>query len=66
MIHITAEDIKKIQEEINNNPYFCNDVYFCSELLEEEIRHEMLDIISNDAKFQEFIKPIMNKRILGE
>lgn len=60
MEHITEETIKKIQESINNGQYFCNEIF------EEEVINEMLDIIRNDKKFQEFSKQTMNKIILGE
>lgn len=58
MKHITEETIKKIQESINNESYFCNEIF------EEEVINEILDIIRNDEKFQEFSKQTMNKIIL--
>ena len=60
MEHITEESIKKIQESINNESYFCNEIF------EEKVINEMLDILRNDEKFQEFSKQTMNKIILGE
>lgn len=54
------EIIKKIKERIDNESYFY------SENFEEKVINEMLDIIRNDEKFQEFSKQIMNKIILGE
>lgn len=60
MEHITEETIKKIQESINNGQYFCNEIF------EEKVINEMLDIVRNDKKFQEFSKQTMNKIILGE
>lgn len=60
MEYITEESIKKIQESINNESYFCNEIF------EEKVINEMLDIVHNDKKFQEFSKQTMNKIILGE
>ena len=60
MEYITEEIIKKIKESINNESYFCNEIF------EEKVINEMLDIIRNDKKFQEFSKQTMNKIILGE
>lgn len=60
MEHITEETIKKIQESINIKPSICNEIF------EEEVINEMLDIIHNDEKFQEFSKQTMKKIILGE
>lgn len=60
MEYITEETIKKIQESINNESYFCNEIF------EEKVINEMLDIIRNDKKFQEFSKQTMTKIILGE
>jgi hypothetical protein len=60
MEHITEENIKKIRESINNDSYFCN------EFFEEKVINEILDILRNDKKFQEFSKQTMNKIILGE
>jgi hypothetical protein len=60
MEYITEETVKKIQETIKNKPYVCNGN------LENEIVKEMLDILHDDTKFQEFQKQIMNKIILGE
>lgn len=60
MEYITEEIIKKIKERIDNESYFCNEIF------EEQVIHEMLDIIRNDKKFQEFSKQTMNKIILGE
>lgn len=60
MEHITEKTIKKIQESINNDPYFCNEIF------EEKVINEMLDIVHNNKKFQEFSKQTMNKIILGE
>ena len=44
------EIIKKIKERIDNESYLC------SEDFEEKVINEMLDIIRNDEKFQEFSK----------
>ena len=60
MEHITEETIKKNQESINNESYFC------SEIFEEKVINEMLDIIRDDEKFQEFSKQTIKKIILGE
>ena len=60
MEYITEETIKKIKEKINNESYSC------SENFEEKVLNEILGIIRNDEKFQEFSKHIMNKIILGE
>ena len=60
MEYITEEIIKKIKERIDNESYFCNEIF------EEKVINEMLDIIRNDKKFQEFSKQTMNKIILGE
>lgn len=57
---IMEEIIKKIKERIDNKSYFS------SENFEEKVINEMLDIVRNDKKFQEFSKQIMNKIILGE
>lgn len=54
------EIIKKIKERIDNKSYLS------SENFEEKVINEMLDIVRNDKKFQEFSKQIMNKIILGE
>ena len=46
MEYITEETIKKIQETIKKKQESINnETYFCSEILEEEIINEMLDII---------------------
>ena len=60
MEYITEETIKKIKEKINNESYFCNENF------EEKVINEILDVIRNDKKFQEFSKQTMNKIILGE
>jgi hypothetical protein len=60
MEHITEETIKKIQENINIEPLFYNEIF------EEKVINEILDIVHNDKKFQEFSKQTMNKIILGE
>lgn len=60
MEYITEETRKKIQETINNKSYFCNEIF------EEKVINEMLDILRNDKKFQEFSKQTMKKIILGE
>ena len=60
MEYITEEIIKKIKESINNESYFCNEIF------EEKVINEILDVIRNDKKFQEFSKQTMNKIILGE
>lgn len=67
MEYITEETIKKIQETIKKEQESTNnEIYFCSEIFEEKVMNEMLDIIRNDEKFQEFSKQIMKKIILGE
>lgn len=60
MEHITEESIKKIQERINNESYFCDENF------EEKVINDMVDILSNDKKFQEFSNQAMKKIILGE
>ena len=60
MEYIMEETINKIQESINNESYFCNENF------EEKVINEILDVIRNDKKFQEFSKQTMNKIILGE
>ena len=60
MEYITEKTVNKIQEIIKNKPYICNDS------LENEVVKEMLDILHDDTKFQEFQKQIMDKIILGE
>lgn len=60
MEYITEETIKKIQESINNESYFFNEIF------EEKVINEMLDILRDDKNFQEFSKQTMNKIILGE
>ena len=60
MEHITEETIKKIQERINIEPLFYNEIF------EEKVINEILDIIHNDEKFQEFSKQTMKKIILGD
>ena len=60
MEHITEKSIKKIQERLNNESYFC-DANF-----EEKVINDMVDILSNDKKFQEFSNQTMKKIILGE
>ena len=57
--YITEETIKKIRESINNESYLSNEIF------EEKVINEMLDIIRNDKKFQDFSKQTMNKIILG-
>ena len=52
---ITEENIKKIQETINNKKYFCSYEF------EEQVEKEMLDIVTNDGKYQEFLKQMMQK-----
>jgi hypothetical protein len=67
MEHITEETIKKIQETIKKNQESINnESYFCSEIFEEKVINEMLDIIRDDEKFQEFSKQTIKKIILGE
>lgn len=58
MKYITEETVNKLRETIKNKPYICNDS------LENEVIKEMLDILHNDTKFQEFQKQIMDKIIL--
>lgn len=60
MEHITEESIKKIQERINNESYFCDENF------EEKVINDMVDILNNDKKFQEFSNQTMKKIILGE
>ena len=60
MEYITEETLNRLQETIKNKPYICNDS------LENEVVKEMLDILHDDTKFQEFQKQIMDKIILGE
>ena len=58
MEHITEETINKIQKRINIEPLFYNEIF------EEKVINEILDIIRNDKKFQEFSKQTMKKIIL--
>ena len=58
--YITEESIKKIQESINNESYYCNDA------MEKQIVDEIVNILRDDEKFQEFSKQMMQKIILGE
>lgn len=53
-------NIIALQENINNKQYFCSDEF------EAQVVKEMIDIVRNDEKFQEFSKEMMNKIILGE
>ena len=56
----TEESIKKIQESINNKSYYCNDA------MEKQIVDEIVNILRDNEKFQEFSKQMMQKIILGE
>ena len=58
--YITEESIKKIQESINNG------LDFYSDGMKEQVVNEILDILHNDEKFQEFSEQMMKKIILGE
>ena len=58
--YITEESIKKIQENINNG------LDFYSDSMKEQVVNEILDILRNDEKFQEFSEQMMKKIILGE
>lgn len=60
MEHITEESIKKIQKRINNESYFCDKNF------EEKVINDMVNILNNDKKFQEFSNQTMKKIILGE
>ena len=40
--------------------------YICNKGFEEKVINEMLDILRNDEKFQEFSKQTMKKIIIGE
>jgi hypothetical protein len=42
------------------------DINKIQEVFEEKVINEILDILRNDEKFQEFSKQTMNKIILGE
>lgn len=57
---IEEETIKKIEEIVSNKPVYCDEIF------EEKVTNEMLDILRNDKKFQEFSEQTMNKIILGE
>lgn len=57
---ITEEGKKKIQEIKKSKSYICNKGF------EEEVINEMLDILRNDEKIQEFSKQTMKKIIIGE
>ena len=57
---VTEEGKKKIQEIKKSKSYICNKGF------EEEVVNEMLDILRNDEKFQEFSKQAMKKIIIGE
>lgn len=54
--YITEEDIKKIQGTINNKQYFCSYEF------EEQVVKEMLDIVTNDEKYQEFVKEMIQNK----
>lgn len=56
--YITKKSFDKIANLINNNQYFV------SKNFEKEIIKEMLDILKNDNKFQEFSKQCMNDILL--
>lgn len=58
--YITEESIEKIRESMNN------ELYYCSDAMKKQIVNEIVDIIRNDEKFQEFSKQMMQKIILGE
>lgn len=58
--YITEESIKKIRESMNNESYYCSDA------MKKQIVNEIVDIIRNDEKFQEFSKQMVQKIILGE
>lgn len=58
--YITEESIKKIQESINNESYYCNDA------MEKQIVDEIVNILRDDEKFQEFSKQMMQKIILED
>lgn len=60
MEHVTEESIKKIQEIIDKRPYISSYGF------EEDVTNEMLGILRNDEKFQEYSKQMMNKIILGD
>lgn len=56
--YITKKSFDKIANLINNNQYFV------SKNFEKEIIKEMLDILKNDNKFQEFSKQCMTDILL--
>ena len=54
--YITEEDIKKIQGTIHNKQYFCSYEF------EEQVVKEMLDIVTNDENYQEFVKGMIQNK----
>ena len=60
MDHVTDESLDKIKNILNNKPYIA------SKGFEEELISEMLDILRNDDKFQDFSKQCMTDIILGK
>ena len=59
MEYITQESMDKICAISNNKQYMSNETF------EEEVINELLNILRNDDKFQEFSKQQMKKIILG-
>ena len=59
MEYITQESINKIYAISDNKQYISNETF------EEEVINELLNILRNDVKFQEFSKQQMKKIILG-
>jgi hypothetical protein len=57
--HVTDESLYKIKNILNNKQYIA------SKGFEEEVINEMLDILRNDDKFQDFSKQCMTDIILG-
>jgi hypothetical protein len=58
--HVTDESLDKIKNILNNKQYIA------SKGFEEKVINEMLDILRNDDKFQDFSKQCMTDIILGK
>lgn len=58
--YITKESADKIQAMADKKPYLC------SKTFEEEVYKEILNILRDDKKFQEFSKQCFNDIIIGK
>jgi len=56
--YITKKSLDKIKNILNNKPYIS------SKGFEEEVINEMLDILKNDRKFQDFSEQCMTDILL--